>query len=75
VTRPVGPFVTDRHTWGSGELDVPPHEGFAVDPDVVRRHNELADLYNAWPGDGDPDDDPDFVAAARKIMETPAAKR
>ncbi len=41
------------------------------DPDAVRRQNELFDLYNNWPGDGDPDDDPDFVDAAREIMGLP----
>ena len=44
------------------------------DPVVVQRHNELADLYNSWPGDGDPDDDPEFVAAARKIMGLPVRR-
>jgi hypothetical protein len=38
---------------------------------LVRRQNRLADLYNNWPGDGDPDDDPDFVAQARQIMGLP----
>jgi len=41
------------------------------DQDVVRRQNELFDLYNDWPGTGDPDDDPEFVAAAREIMSLP----
>ncbi len=41
------------------------------DPEAVRRQNELFDLYSQWPGDGDPDDDPDFVAAARQIMGLP----
>lgn len=41
------------------------------DPSVVRRQNELFDLYNQWPGDGDPDEDPDFVAAAHKVMGLP----
>lgn len=45
------------------------------DPVVVQRHNDLADLYNSWPGDGDPDDDPEFLAAAHKIMDIPATKR
>lgn len=41
------------------------------DPVLVRRQNELADLYHQWQGKGDPDDDPDFVDAARKIMGLP----
>jgi hypothetical protein len=41
------------------------------DPDSVRRQNELFDLYTAWPGDEDPDDDPAFVAQARRIMGLP----
>lgn len=41
------------------------------DPDVVRRQKELFDLYSQWPGEGDPDDDPDFVVAARQIMGLP----
>lgn len=43
----------------------------AANPDLVRRQNELFDLYNSWPGDGDPDDDPEFVAQAREIMGLP----
>jgi hypothetical protein len=39
-----------------------------IDPTVVRRRNELLDLYHDWTGDGDPDDDPEFVDAAREIM-------
>jgi hypothetical protein len=42
-----------------------------LDPVVVRRQNELFDLYNNWPGDVGPDDDPEFVAAARDIMGLP----
>jgi len=42
----------------------------APDPVVVRRQNELFDLYSQWPGD-DPEDDPAFVAAAREIMGLP----
>lgn len=49
---------------------IAPH-AVAPDPLVVRRQNELFDLYNQWPGDGDPDDDPDFVAAARSVMGLP----
>ncbi|MGE5827153.1 MAG: hypothetical protein ACM30G_02165 [Micromonosporaceae bacterium] len=41
----------------------------APSPDMVRRHNELFDLYDNWPGD--PDDDPEFVAQAREIMGLP----
>lgn len=41
------------------------------DPEAVRRQNELFDLYANWPGDDDPDDDPEFVAAAREIMGLP----
>ena len=41
------------------------------DPAAVERQNELFDLYNNWPGDGDPDDDPEFVAQARDIMGLP----
>lgn len=41
------------------------------DLDLVRRQNELFDLYNNWPGDGDPDEDPAFVAAAYEIMRVP----
>jgi len=44
------------------------------DPDVVERQNQLVDLYNGWPGDDDPDDDPDFVDAARQIMGLPPAE-
>ena len=40
------------------------------DPDVVRRQNELFDLYSSWPV-ADPEDDPEFVAAAQKIMGLP----
>ena len=43
----------------------------APDPDMVRRQNEVFDLYNAWPGEDDPDDDPEFVARAREIMGEP----
>jgi hypothetical protein len=42
-----------------------------LDPIVVRRRNELADLYHDWSGDGDPDDDPEFVDAAREVMGLP----
>lgn len=45
-------------------------ERVAPDPVVVKRHNELFDLYDQWP-DGDPDDDPEFVAQAREIMGLP----
>lgn len=41
-----------------------------IDPVVIRRQNELFDLYNQWPGD-DPNDDPEFVAAARQVMGLP----
>lgn len=41
------------------------------DPIVVRRQNELFDLYNNWQGGGDPDDNPEFIAAAREIMGLP----
>lgn len=41
------------------------------DPIVVRRQNELFDLYQQFAGDGDPDDDPEFVDAAREIMGLP----
>lgn len=41
---------------------------------VVKRHNDLFDLYTSWtidhPGE-DPDDDLEFVAAARKVMGLP----
>lgn len=40
------------------------------DLDMVRRQNELFDLYNSWPGE-DPDDDPAFVARSREIMGLP----
>lgn len=43
----------------------------APDPDMVRRQNEVFDLYGSWPGEGDPDDDPEFVAQAREIMGEP----
>jgi hypothetical protein len=42
-----------------------------IDPTVARRRNELLDLYHDWAGDGDPDDDPEFVDAAREIMGLP----
>lgn len=42
----------------------------APDPDVVRRQNEVFDLYNNWPT-AEPDDDPEFVARAREIMGEP----
>jgi len=41
------------------------------DPDMVRRQNAVFDLYHAWPGDGDPDDDPEFVRRSREIMGEP----
>lgn len=40
-------------------------------PDVARRSRALADLYNTWPSEGDPDDDPAFVRRAREIMGLP----
>lgn len=41
------------------------------DIDMVERRNDLFDLYNTWPGDTDPDEDPVFVALAREIMGLP----
>ena len=41
------------------------------DPTAVEQQNQLFDLYNDWPGDEDPDDDPEFVAQAREIMGLP----
>jgi hypothetical protein len=44
------------------------------DPTVVRRQNELFDHYADWSADHpgeDPDDDPEFVAIAREIMDLP----
>lgn len=41
------------------------------DPLAVQRQNDLFDLYNQWDGEGDPDDDLAFVAAARNIMGLP----
>jgi hypothetical protein len=41
------------------------------DPDMVRRQNEVFDLYHSWPSDGDPDDDPEFVRRSREIMGEP----
>ena len=46
-------------------------EQVAPDPAMVERQSQLFDLYNNWPGDGDPDDDPEFVAEARDIMGLP----
>ena len=43
----------------------------APSPDMVRRQTELFDLYDNWPGNDDPDDDPEFVAQAREIMGLP----
>lgn len=40
------------------------------DPIAVRRQNDLFDLYSQWPSD-DPDDDPEFVAAAREVVGLP----
>lgn len=48
------------------------------DPLVVKRHNNLSDLYSTLVAEHaddqdyyDPDDDPDFVAQAREIMGLP----
>ncbi len=42
----------------------------APDPDMVRRQNEVYDLYGNWPTE-DPDDDPEYVARVREIMGLP----
>lgn len=41
------------------------------DPDMVRRQNQVFDLYNTWPSDDDPDDDPEFVRRSRELMGEP----
>lgn len=50
---------------------MPPPTGVTWSADKMRRTRELQDLYNSWPGEGDPDDDPEFVARAREIMGEP----
>lgn len=49
--------------------------GVDWDADKIRRAAALQDLYNTWPGEGDPDDDPDYVRQARKIMGEPALSK
>lgn len=39
---------------------------------VVKRQNELFDLYGLWPSGEDPDDDEAFVEQAHAIMGLPA---
>lgn len=34
---------------------------------MIRRQNEVSELYDAWPAE-DPDDDPEYVARVREIM-------
>ena len=50
---------------------MPPPQQAIWSQDKIRRHNALADLYNTWPGDEDPDDDPEFVRRSREIMGEP----
>lgn len=56
---------------------ITPTEQVAVDPVVVRRQNDLFDLYGEYSDrhaddpDYSPDDDPEFVEAAREIMDLP----
>jgi hypothetical protein len=50
---------------------VPAPTNLRWDAEKIRRAAALADLYNNWPGEGDPDDDPDYVRQAREIMGEP----
>lgn len=48
-------------------------ERVAPSADMVRRQNELFDLYANWPGN-DPENDPEFVRRANEIMGLPAVE-
>lgn len=54
---------------------MPPPVGVTWDAEKIRRVAALDALYASWPGDDDPDDDPEFVRRAREIMGEPPLRQ